>query len=111
MRRRMLNAHSGLAVPREMKYFGESISQHLLERWRDPGLKRAMSAQEVALVEAVCREPMKRLGYEPVSDRLRIKARVALALKSLYWMWKRYRNMWKRNFAMKYAPLARFHSL
>lgn len=84
---------------------GSSIEEAQVETW-----KHTLSAEEIALVETVCRAPMERLGYESVSDHLGMEARVMLALKSCYWMWKRHRSKGKRNFAMKYAPFARFRS-
>jgi hypothetical protein len=72
--------------------------------------KSELSAQEIAAVEFICDAPMRQMGYEPTGTALHWSTRLNIALKSLYWAWKKRRAPSERGFTMKYKPFLRLRS-
>lgn len=115
-------AFLGEAFEPAMLNFHESARSMLPQSVRTPNIQRPIDAsaaekwknelsrEQIALIEAVCREPMKWWGYEPVDASLRLEARLALTVKSMYWLWKRRQQKSQRNFTIKYTPFGRFYA-
>jgi len=72
--------------------------------------KSELSVQGIAAVESICDAPMRQMGYEPTGAALHWSTRFDIALKSLYWAWKKRRASPQRGFTMKYKPFVRLRS-
>jgi hypothetical protein len=68
--RLILNAHSHLAIPEEVVYFGSSLAGVPIERWRNPGLsEEAYTSFVMQFLDNVC-EPLGEIDREELLEQI-----------------------------------------
>lgn len=72
--------------------------------------KQRMSRREVAIVEHVCGDQLKRFGYEPTGEALSGRDRAEIALKAVYWNLQCWRNRDIRHYYVNYPIFARLRA-
>ena len=105
----MLDFHKGprAAFPETVRTstIRQPVTDASISKWRSD-----LSVDEIAAVETICDKPMRRLGYEPTDLTLSLRGQFNLALKSIYWTWKKHRAAPQRGFTIKYKPFLQFRS-
>lgn len=101
----------------EMMNFGRSVDDFVTDllspQLRGPIAAREtdwssrLTADQVAIIEHVCRDPMRALGYEPVSRRPDITQRCQIALKRAYVSLKQLQHHRERYHVVGYRPFER----
>jgi hypothetical protein len=78
------------------------ISASKIAAWKD-----RLTTDEVAIVEHLCRDVMRRFGYRAVTPGPRPADRVQMAIKTLYWRVQCWRHRDLRHYTVKHPMLAR----
>jgi hypothetical protein len=78
------------------------ISASKIAAWKD-----RLTTDEVAIVEHLCRDVMRRFGYRAVTPGPRPADRVQIAIKTLYWRVQDWRHRDLRHYTVKHPMLAR----
>jgi hypothetical protein len=78
------------------------ISASKIDAWKD-----RLTTDEVAIVEHLCRDVMRRFDYRPVTSGPRPADRVQMAIKTLYWRVQDWRHRDLRHYTVKHPMLAR----
>jgi hypothetical protein len=78
------------------------ISADTIDAWRD-----RLTADEVALIESICRDVMRKLGYRAITTAPRLSGRAQRALKTLYWHVQCWRHRDLRHYTVKHPMFAR----
>jgi hypothetical protein len=81
------------------------ISDEHIDRWRD-----RLDADEIALVETVCREEIRAFDYPVTDEALPWSRRLELAIKKAYWAWQTWRHRDNRLYMVKSPMFARSRS-
>jgi hypothetical protein len=78
------------------------ISPDKIDAWKD-----RLTTDEVAIVEYICRDVMRRFGYRTVMPGPRLSDRVRITIKTLYWHLQCWRHRDLRHYTVKHPMLAR----
>ena len=78
------------------------ISADKIGAWRD-----RLTTDEVALIESICRDVMRDVGYRATPAAPRLSDRVPMALKTLYWHVQCWRHRDLRHYTVKHPVFAR----
>ncbi len=79
------------------------ISADMLDKW-----KKNLSAEDVAMIESVCKKEMAEFGYDFSGQGLSVSQRIELLLKEWYWNMQERKHKEIRHFTVKSKMFARF---
>lgn len=83
----------------------QPITASFVDKWRTK-----LSADAIATVEKICAPEMKEFGYEPVNYPLRLRPRLNILIKIMYWHVQCWRHRNIRHYTIQYEMLARSRS-
>jgi len=82
------------------------IDSSRVDSWREQ-----MSAREVAVVEALCRDEMRRFGYACDGRRLSAQDRLEIIVKEVYWRLQMWKNRRVPQYQVQHGLFPRFRQL
>jgi hypothetical protein len=81
------------------------VTTDMTEKW-----KRQLSDRDVAAIETLCRDEMRRYDYRPTGRRLRLSNRLTLWTHTVYWALQQWRHRHEREYTVKSLMFARLRS-